>query len=161
MINVDRGYVHAPDQVEWVPGIFALCRDALAGGYLPVVATNQAGIARGLYDERTFLGFTAWMHSEFERRGAPLLATYYCPHHPSAGVAPYRRDCRCRKPGPDMLLRAARAFDLDLAGSALVGDNDSDLQAAAAAGVGRKWRFGGGALPGFASVFDRMPEFQQ
>ena len=135
VINVNHGYVHAPAQTDWVPGIFALVADAAARGYLVIVATNQAGIARGLYDEAAFLDYTAWMHREFARRGTPLLATYWCPHHPEAGQGGYRVACACRKPAPGMLLAALARFSLAPEDSFLVGDHDSDVLAAAGAGV--------------------------
>jgi len=136
VINVDRDYVHKPDEVEWVPGIFDLVREASSAGYLPIVVTNQAGIARGYYDEATFLEFTRWMHAQFAARGAPLLATYFCPHHPEAGIGPYRVACACRKPAPGMLQAAVRDFELRADLSALVGDKAGDIQAGRAAGVG-------------------------
>ena len=135
VINVNHGYVHAPAQTDWVPGIFDLVAEAAGRGYLAIVATNQAGIARGLYDEAVFLDYTAWMHREFSRRGTPLLATYWCPHHPEAGQGGYRVACACRKPAPGMLLAALARFSLAPEDSFLVGDHDSDVLAAAGAGV--------------------------
>ncbi|WP_197017187.1 D-glycero-alpha-D-manno-heptose-1,7-bisphosphate 7-phosphatase [Pseudoxanthomonas suwonensis] len=136
VINVDHGYVHTPEQTEWMPGIFDLARAARAAGYVLVVVTNQAGIARGYYDEEQFRSYTLWMHARFEAEGAPLLATYYCPHHPEAGRGELKAACDCRKPRPGMLLAAARRFDIYMAGSLLLGDSETDLQAAQAAGVG-------------------------
>ena len=113
VINVDRNYVHAANDTEWVDGIFELVRAAHSTGLLPVVVTNQAGIARGFYDEDTFLAYTRWVHGVFADRGAPLLATFYCPHHPTAGQGRYLRACACRKPGTGMILAAAEAFGWD------------------------------------------------
>ena len=155
VINVDHGYVHTPDRTDWVPGIFELVAQAGAAGFLPVVVTNQAGIARGYYDEAAFLTYTEWVHDEFRRRGAPLAATYFCPHHPDAGLGELRRACGCRKPEPGMLLAAAQRLDLDLQASLLVGDNESDIEAAVRAGVGATRRVvagGGGAADGVASL---------
>lgn len=135
VININHGYVHAPVDTEWVPGVFELVAKARAGGYLPIVATNQAGIGRGLYDEAAFLAYTAWMHAQFAARGTPLLATYWCPHHPDAGRGDYRVDCDCRKPRPGMLLAAIARFAIDPARSLMIGDKQGDLDAAAAAGV--------------------------
>lgn len=135
VINVNHGYVHAPAQTDWVPGIFELVGEAHARGYLPIVATNQAGIGRGYYDEDGFLEYTAWMQAEFARRDAPLLATYWCPHHPDAGVGGYRVACACRKPRPGMLLAAIAHFGIDPAASIMVGDSPADIEAAQAAGV--------------------------
>lgn len=153
VVNIDHGYVHAPGQATWVGGIFELCRDAHAAGYLPVVVTNQAGIARGYYTEAEFLAFTAWIHAQFAERGAPLLATYYCPHHPTAGLGPLLRECECRKPNPGMLLSAADDLGIDLRASLLVGDTDSDIQAAAAAQLRHAQLFPGGELPSFTAMF--------
>ena len=135
VINVDHGYVHTAAQTDWMPGIFELVAQAREIGLLPVIVTNQAGIARGYYDETAFLAYTAWVHAEFRRRGSPIAATYFCPHHPSAGVSELRCECACRKPQPGMLLAAAQRLDIDLAGSAMVGDKESDIEAARRAGV--------------------------
>ena len=135
VINVNHGYVHTPANTDWVPGIFQLVADAQARGHACIVVTNQAGIGRGLYDEAGFLAYTAWMHAQFAARGTPLLATYWCPHHPEAGIGDYRVDCDCRKPRPGMLLEAIARFDIDPARSLMIGDKQGDLDAAAAAGV--------------------------
>lgn len=152
VINLDHGHVCTATRIDWIRGAFELCRDAIGAGYLPVVATNQAGIARGLYDEARFLELTRWIHAQFARRGATLLATYYCPHHPSEGVAPLRQDCDCRKPAPGMFLRAVADLCIDPGGSLMIGDKPSDLQAAAAAGVERRVLFTGDELPAFAEL---------
>lgn len=163
VINIDRGYVHTPDQTAFVPGIFDLCRAAGEAGYLSIVVTNQAGIARGLYTESQFLRYTAWLHHEFESRGAPLLATYFCPHHPTAGSGAYLRDCGCRKPAPGMILAAAQCYGLDLTGSFMVGDKAGDIEAGRAAGVGTLVLLGDDPDRGVAAVetlFDAKRIFQ-
>lgn len=139
VINVDHTYVHTKEKTDWVEGIFELCRYLRSAEYLLVVVTNQAGIARGYYTESLFLEYTRWVHGEFERHGAPLLATYYCPHHPDASLEAFRMICGCRKPAPGMIMEAAKHFDLALGGSVLIGDKLSDMEAAAAAGVGRRF----------------------
>lgn len=139
VINVNHGYVHTPDQTDWVPGIFELCTAARDAGFALIVVTNQAGIARGYYDEEQLLAYTRWVHQQFAARGVPLLATYYCPHHPQGTVAAYRRECDCRKPRPGMILAAVSDFALNPAECLLVGDMPSDLQAADAAGLGGSW----------------------
>ena len=137
VINVNHGYVHTPEQTEWVPGIFALCAAAHAAGYALVVVTNQAGIARGYYSLAQFIAYTRWMHEQFAARGTPLLATYYCPHHPHGVLPQYQLVCACRKPQPGMILAVASDLGLCLADCLMVGDKPSDQQAAVAAGVGR------------------------
>lgn len=137
VINVDRGYVHTKENTEWLPGIFDLCRVAIADGLLLVVVTNQAGIARGLYSESEFIAYTQWMHEEFSRNEAPLLATYFCPHHPVAGIGKYLVHCQCRKPAPGMIVDAAERYGIILAKSSLIGNRGSDIEAGVAAGIGQ------------------------
>lgn len=146
IININLGYVHTAEGTHWVPGIFELARAAHDAGYLIIVVTNQAGIARGYYSEEDFIAYTRWLHAEFERRGAPLCATYYCPHHPSAGIGSLRTDCSCRKPGIGMLQSAVKDWGLDLSTSVLVGDSLTDIQAADAARIPLAFLCAGGDL---------------
>jgi D-glycero-D-manno-heptose 1,7-bisphosphate phosphatase len=137
VINVDHAYVHTVERTEWLPGIFDLCETAAGQGLLLVVVTNQAGIARGLYSEADFIVYTRWMHEEFQRHGVSLLATYYCPHHPDAGLGPYLVRCDCRKPAPGMILEAAQRYGIILSESWLIGNSRSDIAAGVTAGVGQ------------------------
>ncbi|MGH8037806.1 MAG: D-glycero-alpha-D-manno-heptose-1,7-bisphosphate 7-phosphatase [Stenotrophomonas sp.] len=137
VINVNFGYVHTPDTTQWVEGIFDLCRAAQAAGFGLVVVTNQAGIGRGLYTEAQFADYTLWMMDQLAAHDIEILRTYYCPHHPVAGLGEYRVECECRKPRPGMILAAASDLGIDLATSIMIGDKASDMLAARAAGVGR------------------------
>ena len=120
-----------PETFELVEGITDLCRHASGLGYLLIVATNQAGIGRGYYSEADFLALTDWMCHKLRELGAPIAKVYYCPHHPEFGVGDYRRESTFRKPGPGMILQAADEFGIDLKGSVLVGDKESDIMAGA------------------------------
>lgn len=135
VINRDHGYVHTETETEWMPGIFELVGIANDHGVACIVVTNQAGIARGFYDEGSFRRYTQWVHGEFRARDVPLLATYFCPHHPSIGLSPV--SCVCRKPAPGMLMAALREFDIDPARSFMIGDRPSDIRAASAASIGK------------------------
>ena len=135
VINHEIGYLSRSEDVLFVDGIFNLCRSAKALGYVLIVVTNQSGIARGLYTEADFEALMLWMRSEFALRGVPLDAVYHCPYHPEHGVGDYRREHEDRKPGPGMLRRGAREFDLDLGQSIMVGDRCSDVAAANAGGL--------------------------
>lgn len=147
VINVDRGYVHRIDQFEFVPGIFDLVRFALRElGWAVIVATNQSGIGRGLYDEADFQTLTRWMCERFRAEEAPLTRIYHCPYHPLEGIGQYRMDHPWRKPSPGMILQAAADYGLDLGGCALVGDDMRDIEAAAAAGIGLRIRVGSTAI---------------
>ena len=135
VINVDHGYVNHPANFELFPGVLEACKSLHEADYKIIVVTNQAGIGRGYYTHAQFLEFTGWIERLFREAGAPITATYYCPHHPEMGLGEYRKVCNCRKPAPGMLLRAIHEHGLDAGQSWLAGDKVSDLEAAHAAGV--------------------------
>lgn len=146
VLNRDMGYVHLPEEVRWMPGALELVA-LLNARFIPVaVATNQSGIARGIYSEAWFLDFTAWMTAEQERLGARLDAVYYCPHHPFRGQGEYLRECPCRKPEPGMVRRAVSDFRADPAQVLFIGDKESDMEAARRAGVAGYLYEGGNLL---------------
>ncbi len=138
VINQDTGYVSCIDDFHFIDGAIEALQLLKKKGYSLVVVTNQSGIARGYYSEEQFMQLTEWMDWSLADRDVDLDGIYYCPHHPTAGEAPYRQECNCRKPAPGMLLDAARELDIDLAGSYMVGDKAADMQAARAAGVSHK-----------------------
>lgn len=129
VINKDIGYAHRVEQIEFMPGIFDLCREAHGRGELIIVITNQSGIGRGLYEEKDFAGLMGWMRDRFAHEGCPITAVYHCPHVPED-------ECDCRKPKAGMILRAAEDWSIELSASRLIGDKETDLQAGRAAGVG-------------------------
>jgi D-glycero-D-manno-heptose 1,7-bisphosphate phosphatase len=136
VVNVDHGYVHRVEQFVFCEGIFDLVRLARRLGLITVVVTNQAGIGRGYYTEADFQSLSRWMLQEFELRRAQIDRVYYCPDHPEAVVAAYRRDSPMRKPQPGMILQARTELDLSLPESVLIGDKESDIEAGRRAGVG-------------------------
>lgn len=136
VINIEKGYVHAIEDFEFVEGIFKLCRTANEKGMPVVVVTNQAGIGRGLYSEAQFQTLNDWMLKRFKQEGAMIEAIYHCPYHPEHGLGQYSKDSFDRKPNPGMILRARDDLKLDLSSSILIGDKNSDIAAAKAAGVG-------------------------
>ena len=146
VINVDHGYVHRPEEFEFVEGIFDVVVAAKHAGYIVIVVTNQAGIGRGYYSEAQFCALTDWMKAKFAEHGAQIDAVYFCPYHPEHGIGKYRRESEFRKPAPGMLLQAQRELNIDLSSSIFVGDKVSDMQAGKAAGVGRLLLLGGSDL---------------
>ena len=156
VINRDHGYVHRREDFEPLPGIFDLARAATRAALPVVVVTNQAGIARGYYDEEALATLTRWMCERFEAEGAPISRVYYCPHHPDGHLDAYRLACDCRKPAPGMILAAARELRLDLARSVLVGDKASDMLAGARAGVGTLALTGDDSVGPEAGVVHRL-----
>lgn len=141
VINIDHAYVHRREDFDFVDGIFELCRVARQRGYLIFVVTNQAGIGRGKYTEEDFHRLTTWMCGVFAEQGAPLDKVYFCPYHAEHGIGRYKIDSPFRKPRPGMILQAAQEFGVDLSASVLLGDNETDIQAGLAAGVGRNLLF--------------------
>jgi D-glycero-D-manno-heptose 1,7-bisphosphate phosphatase len=129
------GYLKHPGQITFIPGAIEAIRMLRRAAFLIVVVTNQAGIARGLIDERALPLINERLCALLRDAGAALDGLYLCPHHPDGTVPAYSRICECRKPAPGMLLRAARELGIDLARSYVVGDKPSDVQAGRAAGA--------------------------
>lgn len=142
VINRDHGYVHRREEFEFLPGAIAGMRRLVRAGFALIVVTNQSGIARGYYGAADFEALTGWMLNELAQAGAPVLAVYHCPHHPDGVVPGLAKPCNCRKPAPGMLLRARDEHRIDMARSILIGDRESDMAAARAAGVGRAFLIG-------------------
>lgn len=132
VLNIDHGYAHRIDQLDWVEGAQEAVRLLNEAGYTVIVVTNQSGIARGLYSETDVHAFHAHMQDVLKTQGAHIDAFYHCPHHPDGSVASFAVHCECRKPGIGMLQQAAREWPLDLTRSFLIGDRDGDMEAAAA-----------------------------
>ena len=135
VLNVDHGYVHRPERLEWVAGAPEAVRLLNEAGIPVIVITNQSGVARGYFGETDVRQFHAHVQEQLRARGAHVDAFYYCPHHPQGTVAEFAIACDCRKPKPGMLERAARDFAVDRRRSFLIGDKDDDVAAAAAFGV--------------------------
>jgi D-glycero-D-manno-heptose 1,7-bisphosphate phosphatase len=130
VVNADRGYVYLKEHFEFTEGIFDLCREYADGGYILIIITNQAGIAKGLYTEADFNRLTKWMTEEFSKEGITITKVYHCPHHPDIDGF-----CGCRKPEPGMILQAVKEFDLDIKECILIGDKETDLEAGRRAGI--------------------------
>ncbi|MVW70141.1 D-glycero-beta-D-manno-heptose 1,7-bisphosphate 7-phosphatase [Bordetella sp. 02P26C-1] len=128
VINQDSDeFVKSPE--EWIPlpGSMAAIARLSQAGYTVAIATNQSGLARGLFDTATLNNIHAKLHAEVAQAGGIVDAIFMCPHGPQDG-------CDCRKPLPGMYRDIARRYDIDLTGVPAVGDSLRDLQAAAAAG---------------------------
>ncbi len=143
VLNIDTGYSHKPEELQFVEGAIEAVRALNDAGYLTIVCTNQAGIARGLYDENAMHKFHAEMQRQLMQNGAHIDAFYFCPNHPEGVVSALACDHPDRKPNPGMLLRAMRDWRVDKARSFMIGDMPSDLEAAQRAGV-KGVRFEGG-----------------
>ena len=145
VINVDRGWVGRREAFEFVPGALEAIRAAGDAGFHVFVVTNQSGIARGFYDEAQFAALCGWVDLQVREAGGTIDDWRHCPFHPEAPLAAYRRVSDWRKPGPGMILDLLAKWEVDPGRSLLVGDQASDLAAAAAAGVAG-YLFPGGNL---------------
>lgn len=134
-ISEEAGYINHPSRFRVFPYSAAAVKLLNENGWLAIVVTNQAGVARGYFPEEMIGTVHDLLNLELGSEGARLDAIYYCPHHPSVGEPPYRLDCDCRKPKPGLILKAAKEFDVDLAQSWMVGDRYSDIELARNAGV--------------------------
>jgi D-glycero-D-manno-heptose 1,7-bisphosphate phosphatase len=134
-ISEEVGYVNHPSRYRVFPYAAEAIRTLNERGWLAILVTNQAGVARGYFAEELIGAVHGLLKMELEREGARLDAVYYCPHHPSVGEPPYRFDCDCRKPKPGLIRRAATDFDIELSESWMVGDRYSDTELARNAGV--------------------------
>ncbi len=99
-------------------------------GWLAILVTNQAGVARGYFSEDVIVQVHDQLRKDLENSSAKLDAIYYCAHHPSVGEPPYRLDCDCRKPKTGLIDRATADFPIDLERSWMVGDRYSDIELA-------------------------------
>ena len=135
VINKDIGYLHRIQDFEFLDGAIETCRRFQAAGYLLIVITNQAGIARGYYTEQDFHTVNNWMIEQFRQSGVYIDKVLYSPFHPD-GQGDYRRDSFCRKPNPGLILQPQREFDINLSTSVLVGNMETDIEAGLSAQVG-------------------------
>lgn len=148
VLIVDDGYPHDPDKVTWTQGAAAAVKRLNDAGFYVFVITNQAGVARGYYSEEQVATLHRWMAERLAAAGAHVDAWEYCPHHPEATLDAYRRDCHRRKPRPGMTADLLAAWPVQREGSFLIGDRETDMASAAAAGLPGH-RFTGGALDEF------------
>jgi D-glycero-D-manno-heptose 1,7-bisphosphate phosphatase len=123
----DSGYLGDADSVRLLPGAAEALAALQRKGFAPVVVSNQSGIGRGIVTAEAADAVHDRFASLLAEAGVTLAAAYYCPHKPGDR-------CKCRKPSPGLLQRAARELDLDLPGSVMVGDKASDVEAGRRAG---------------------------
>jgi D-glycero-D-manno-heptose 1,7-bisphosphate phosphatase len=137
-------------------GALETIRYATDTGWHVFVVTNQSGIARGRYDEAAVRALLVWMADEARRHGGTIDDVRYCPFHPDATLPAYRAFSDWRKPAPGMLHDLIRAWGLDPARSVLIGDQATDLEAAAGAGITGHLFRGGNLLSFVRPILDKM-----
>ncbi|CAB4567473.1 unannotated protein [freshwater metagenome] len=133
-LNQDKGYVHKKTDLEILPGVIDFLVRATKLGFGMVLATNQGGAALGKYSIEESLEFNSAIASEFSQNNIILSAAYICFHHPLSSD-PKKRDCSCRKPKPGMLTKALLDCRIGSDRALMIGDQETDAQAAASAAI--------------------------
>jgi D-glycero-D-manno-heptose 1,7-bisphosphate phosphatase len=134
-ISEEVGYINHPSRFRLFPYAKEAIKLLNDNGWLAVVITNQAGVARGYFPEAMIETVHQHLEEELRSEGARVDGIYYCAHHPSVGEPPYRQDCDCRKPKPGLINQAAKDLDIELEQSWMIGDRYSDIELAHNAGV--------------------------
>ena len=134
-ISEEVGYVNHPSRFRLFPYTADAIKLLNDNGWLAILVTNQAGVARGYFSEDVIAQVHERLRNDLENASARLDAIYYCAHHPSVGEPPYRFDCDCRKPKPGLIERAAADFEIALERSWMVGDRYGDVELARNAGL--------------------------
>jgi D-glycero-D-manno-heptose 1,7-bisphosphate phosphatase len=148
VLNHDSGYTFEASKLKWIDGARKAVKAVNDAGYFAFVVTNQSGIARGFYEESHVRDLHRWMADDMATIGAHIDAFEYCPDHPDGTIERYRRVSDRRKPAPGMITDLLGRFLIDAAGSFLIGDKPSDIEAATAAGLNGHF-FPGGDLEAF------------
>ena len=126
-INEEMGYINHPDRFVLFPFVAQSIRIFNQLGLKVIIVTNQAGIAKGYFEESLLLEIHQKLKTDISDKGAIIDGIYYCPHHPEEGIGRYRIDCQCRKPKPGMVLKATEEHSIDLSYSYMVGDRYKDI----------------------------------
>ena len=130
VLTEEIGYITSEETLHIFPYAAECIRKIHEKGYYAIVITNQSGIARGLFTEKTLKDMNTFLK---EMTGVDAI--YYCPHHPDGDVDQYRKICKCRKPEIGLLEQACNDFNIDRNGSYMVGDRASDILAGQRAGI--------------------------
>ena len=129
VINYDSDqYIKSPDEWRPIPGSLEAIARLHHAGFRVVVATNQSGLGRGLFDTTTLISIHEKLHKALTQVGGRIDAVFFCPHAADS-------DCECRKPKPGMFADIGQRFGVELTGVPCIGDSLRDLQAAEAIGA--------------------------
>ena len=135
-LSFEVGYVNHISRFKLYPFTPQAIKLLNESDYLAICVTNQAGVARGYFEESLVKEVHKKMQNCLKKEGAYLDDIFYCPHHPTAGGNPdFTVECNCRKPKPGMLLDAAKKHNIDLTQSFVIGDKITDVELAKKVGA--------------------------
>ncbi len=127
-INEEMGYINHISRFKIFPFTSDAVKILISCGYKVIVITNQAGLARGYFSENVLDEVNQSLIRYFTENETKIEKIYYCPHHKDAVIEKYKKDCRCRKPKPGMIIKAKKDFNLDLKKSYMIGDRYKDIE---------------------------------
>ena len=113
VINIDTHYLHKIEEFSFTPGVIE-CLQSLSKDYSLFIITNQSGIGRGYFSEDDYQHLTTWMLNELRSQDIHIEHVYHCPHAPE-------ENCTCRKPSPEMIIKATQEHEVDISKSWMVG----------------------------------------
>ena len=134
-LNEEVHYLHKKEDLQLIDGVPEALRRFRENGYRLVVVTNQAGVARGYYQEEDVKLLHEYMNEILRPLRAEIDCFFYCPHHPEHGIGAYKKNCSCRKPDIGMFEQAEQYFQVDKAHSWMIGDKLIDVEAGKRFGV--------------------------
>ena len=126
--QIDGYYISSIEQIELIENIFPAILMLQNEGYLIIIVTNQAGINKGILSNEQVDEINQHIIQLLKKQGIDISAVYVCPHKPD-------EQCKCRKPQPGLLLKAAKEYNIDLENSIIIGDTDKDTEAGLNAGL--------------------------
>ena len=150
VVNYDDGYVGTRDRIRWMPNAAKAIHRLNDAGYWVFLFTNQSGVARGFFNEDELRTLHDWMRAELANKDAIIDDIRYCPHHPDGSVTGYLEDHHWRKPSPGMIRDLMQHWPVQHAGTFVIGDRATDIEAAEAAGL-PGFLFAGGDLDAFVA----------
>jgi len=128
VINKEVNYLHKIEDFKFIEGVFDACLYFQNLEYKIIIISNQSGISRGYFNEYEYKNLTKWMLDQFDKRNISILDIFYCPHGSES-------KCNCRKPKPGMFIDAKTQYDISMRDSWMIGDSETDIQAANTAGI--------------------------
>ena len=137
-------------RIRWMPNAAKAIRRLNDAGYFVFFFTNQSGVARGMFDEAAVNALHVRMREDLHEIGAAVDDIRYCPHHPDGSVEGYLEDHHWRKPSPGMIHDLMAHWPVRHQGSFVIGDRESDIEAAKAANL-PGFLFEGGDLDAFVA----------